>query len=257
MAGTVWFANMPKYFFTEDNSVSSISSLVLKGETAHHLLHVLRLKPGAEVTLCDGKCMDYSAVLEETDTKRLTCRFKLSALTPCNTELRTPVTLYQSLPKGDKMEWVVQKAVELGVYKIAPLYSAHSLAKNAEKKIPRYQKIVEAAAGQSMRGIIPEVSQPLSFNQALAGMNALDCVLVACSPSEAPDNALPVRPGEFLRTVSPCAISLWVGPEGGFSPKEIVALIAAGATPISLGQRVLRTETAALAALAQITALLE
>ncbi|MCL2204245.1 MAG: 16S rRNA (uracil(1498)-N(3))-methyltransferase [Defluviitaleaceae bacterium] len=245
---------MPKYFFPAGDAGEA---LTLRGETAHHLLHVLRLKPGARITLCDGNCRDYAAVLREVDAKGASCLLELSPPVLCETEPFIPVTLYQALPKGDKMETVIQKSVELGVHKIIPLYTAHSLVKNAEKKIARYQKIAEAAAGQSMRGIIPLISPPMKFPQALGEAFFPVHWLVAVSPSEAPDHSPPVSLRSFFRAHASGSIGLWIGPEGGFSPEEITALIAAGATPITLGKRVLRTETAALAALAQINGITE
>ena len=230
----------------------------MQGDGAHHLLHVLRMKEGARVTLCDGQSTDYPAILREADRKKMLCHFTTQAPAPCETELRLPIALYQSLPKGDKFEAVIQKCVELGVFSILPVYTAHSLAKNADKKTARYQKIAEAAAGQSMRGIVPQVHLPATFAQALAQAEKTALHLIALSPSEAPADFTPRTLREILSEAPrPCAISLWIGPEGGFSPQEVTALLDVGAIPFTFGKRVLRTETAAPAALAQISCLLE
>jgi 16S rRNA (uracil1498-N3)-methyltransferase len=248
---------VPKYFFNPNDL--NKGDLTFRNETAHHLLQVLRLKPGAQVTLCDGKNSDYTAVLREADAKRMVCRLDVSEPIPCETEAPVFTTLYQALPKGDKMELIIQKCVELGVGKIVPLYTAHTLAKNAEKKTERYQRIAESAAEQSMRGIIPEVTLPQTFAQILAKKKNESLWLVALSPLEFPKSTPIKTLAKVFRVLVtlPASIGLWVGPEGGFSPEEVSALLTAGAVSFTLGQRVLRTETAGLAALAQINCLTE
>ncbi|MCL2499991.1 MAG: 16S rRNA (uracil(1498)-N(3))-methyltransferase [Defluviitaleaceae bacterium] len=252
---------MGKYFFSDGDFIKGY--VALRNDTAHHLIHALRVKKGELVTLCDGKGTDWKGVLRETDVKRGICRFDVSDPTPCQTEPAVPVTLYQSLPKGDKMELIIQKCVELGVCGIVPIYTAHSLVRDAGKRTARYQRVVESAAEQSMRGIIPRVSPPLTFAQAVATRDICAKTFVALSPGEI-KNIDPVKPevnpislfGVF-RNPLPERINLWIGPEGGFSSEEINALLTAGAVPISLGRRVLRTETAAFTALAQINLLTE
>lgn len=211
--------------------------------------------------LCDGKGFGYRALLREADARKLICRFDISDPTPCDTEPPIPITLYQSLPKGDKAELIIQKCVELGVNKIIPLYTAHSLVRDAEKKTIRYARIALSAAEQCMRGIVPEVTPPRTFGLALAGMETNASHMAALSPSEMPtlgdfcDNAFNIH--EVFSLLSPTSIGLWVGPEGGFSQGEVAALVDAGVMPITLGKRVLRTETAALTALAQINLMSE
>jgi 16S rRNA (uracil1498-N3)-methyltransferase len=306
-----------KVFFSFDENGKGDSALIT-GDCAYHLLRVLRLKPGAVVTLCDGKNTDYSATLRQIDVKNLICRFDINESFPCDTEPKIPVTLYQSLPKGDKMEWVIQKSVELGVSKIVPLYTDHSLIRDVEKKTARYQLIAQSAAAQSKRGIIPEVTLPQTFSQVLKGKaesmtngltrtenngrpNAFSATdkadselfrhnenilsLVALSPGELANcqnsalgldcqvsalgldcqvsslgldcQASVLGLVRVFDKVYPTAIDLWIGPEGGFSSEEISSLLSTGVKPISLGKRVLRTETAALVALAQINLLTE
>jgi len=252
---------MPKYFFSKNNFEKD--SVVLHNETAHHIIHVLRMKAGAQVTLCDGNDTDYTATLRETDAKHGVCRFTLTEPVECKTETPVPVTLYQSLPKGDKMEIVIQKSVELGVHKIVPLYTAHSLVRDAEKKTVRYQRVAQSAAEQSMRGIVPEVSPPRTLAEALKEKESTSLSLAALSPGEvtnfggnSPEVCFtPLR--DIFTPALPDRISLWIGPEGGFSSEEIALLLESGAKAISLGARVLRTETAALAALAQINLITE
>jgi len=275
---------MSKYFFApEDKTGDTVS---LHGETAHHLLHVLRLKPGAEVTLCDGACNDYHAVLCEPTGRNLrpveACTFTITSTKPCTTEPPMPITVYQAHPKGDKIESIIQKSVELGAAQIVPLYTAHTLAKNIGKKQPRYQKIVASAAEQCNRGIVPEVTEPMKFKDAVAnvpprlpfGSNEAPHIwLVALSPSEVGDATLysmvelaeklnpQLRNGFSPPTTPPfeplASLGIWIGPEGGFSPDEVKSLLTAGAYAVSLGPRVLRTETVAPALLSQISLLWE
>jgi len=249
---------MPKYFFLPEDRKGQ--AVILRGETAHHLRHVLRLREGARVVLGDGANMDYAAVLYKVDGQTLT--FNIVEGTACLTELPMPVVVFQSLPKGDKFETVIQKCVELGAAKIIPVYTEHSLVKNAEKKHVRYQKIANAAAEQCMRGILPEVCLPMRFTDAVQAREAVQ--LVALAPSETlyalADEPVQTLPSLLaLRdekiTAIPKSIGIWIGPEGGFSATEVAALLRVGAHPVSLGARVLRTETVAAALLAQISLL--
>jgi 16S rRNA (uracil1498-N3)-methyltransferase len=275
---------MPKHFISLTGSTADAGSrITITGDAVHHFIHVLRIKPGFQAIFCDGANIDYTAVYITSDTKTLTCTFEIIEKTLCTTEPPFFITVYQGLPKGDKFESVIQKCVELGASRIVPVYTAHAMIKNAEKKHPRYQKIAEAAAGQSMRGIIPEVVIPLEFTQVFlqvfsqeltqASMQTtkqgyhlkslssseMDCHLVALSPSEIPcgmsDQAHSLR--RFLHSEPPQRINIWIGPEGGFSKEEVTALLSAGGQIVSLCPRVLRTETAAPALLSQISLLWE
>jgi len=237
---------MSKFFFPPNALEKNCCTLI--GDTAHHMLHVLRMKPGAYAILCDGKGMDYKAVLTESNPKGPTAVFSVLESTPCQTESKVSVTLYQSLPKGDKMEWIIQKCVELGIYKIVPICTARTVVriKDAEKKTTRYQRIAEGAAAQSMRGIIPEVSSPLPFCKALDKKGQEDIWIAAW------ENENNRSIASVLQGSPPKSIGLWIGPEGGFETDEIAALQVSGAIPITLGRRILRTETASMAGLIQI-----
>ena len=253
---------MPKYFFKPSERNGDV--IVLKEDAAHHLLQVLRIKSGSRVILCDGAGVDYASTLEMADVKKGLCSFRILNEIPCETELPRKTTLFQALPKSDKMEWIIQKCVELGVHQIVPLYTAFTVVRDAEKKMVRFNRVAESAAGQSMRGIVPEVALPMAFKDAVKEIvvgeprvKSRATHLVALSPSEVADLPQVERcsikewfASNAALTDSPLAI--WVGPEGGFSPEEITALLDAGVQPISLGRRVLRTETAGLTALAQI-----
>ena len=222
---------MPKYFVDK--------TLQLKDETIHHLKRVIRIRLGEEVILCDGKSMDYHCTVESLEPFNL----KVNSRQESKTEPKCKITLYQAMPKADKFEWIIQKAVELGVYSIVPVYTAHCIAKITKAvKIARYQKIAESAAGQCMRGIIPQVQQPMPLEDAIKTTNGL---MLATHEKEK-ENKIPGI------NSYPKDIGLWIGPEGGFSKKEIETMEGAGFSIVSLGPRILRTETAAIAAIAQI-----
>ena len=239
---------MNKYFFAPQQQNEDMVSFT--GNTAHHMHHVLRMRVGTEVLLCDGKSMDYTVRLETIVEKPLCLTFRLIESMPCMTEASIPITLFQSLPKGEKMEWIIEKAIELGVNKIVPVITSRTVVKikDSAKKIERYAKIAEAAASQSMRGIVPVVTPPVSIAIAISEVNS------------ASNNELNLvaHEKEHTRTIkavlaqtTPRPVSVWVGPEGGFDNNEITTLENVGAQAITLGPRILRTETAGLVAITQ------
>jgi len=241
---------MPKYFFTPDQKTNDL--ITLSGETAHHLLHVLRMSPGEKVILCDGAETDYMTVIEETNPKKplIICRTESS--TPSLSEPLTKIVLYQGLPKADKLEFIIQKCVELGVNEIIPVATSRSVVRiKGDKKTARYQRIAESAAGQSMRGIIPKVSDAIFFEGAVKRLDKTHLTLVAYETEKT------CTLKEVLSQSSNKHINIWIGPEGGFTEEEISTLTEHGAIPITLGERILRTETAAIATVAQILCLTE
>ena len=234
---------MPKYFFDPAQRVGD--RITIEGTTAHHLLHVLRMGIGDSATLCDGAATDYAATIETVKKSQVT--FALGNPQPCITEPQVQIVLYQSLPKGDKLEIIIQKCVELGVHKIVPVMTAHCVAriKDTAKKSARYQAIAESAAGQSMRGTVPRVCEAVTFEDAVSQVGKGGLTLVAHEQEQ--NNML-------TAALSPAKIiNIWIGPEGGFAQEEIAALQNHGAITVSLGPRILRTETAAIAAVAVIS----
>ena len=228
---------MPKYFVDKD--------LHLNEETEHHLKRVLRVRIGEIIILCDGKNYDYHMKVISVNP----LKFELKNKIECKTEANCRITLYQALPKSDKLEWVIQKTVELGVYKIVPVITEHCDARINCNKLSRYQKIAESAAGQSMRGIIPQVYTPVTFDEAIQASNATSTMIAAHEKAEL----------NLCRTDINLAkeIGIWIGPEGGFSQKEIKLMEERNFKIVSLGPRILRTETAAIATLAIIQAVIE
>ena len=232
---------MPRFFVP---GVSGETALIT-GQDAVHIRRALRMKPGENLTLCDGQGTDYFCEIAAYEEE--TVRLKVLYHTPTACEPDTAVTLYQGLPKGEKMEWILQKSVELGVTALVPVVTTRSIVRlkpgEGEKKRDRWQKIAAEAAGQSGRGIIPQVHRPLTFGQALDRLAEENTVVFY----EGGGQPLSGLVGRETR-----ALSIVVGPEGGFEGAEITALRERGAQVATLGKRILRCETAPLAALAVI-----
>ena len=232
---------MPRFFIEYTPEVGSVA--VIEGGDARHIGGALRMTPGEALTLCDGKGTDYACTITAVEKERVT--LSVDAAAPSTSEPSLAVTLYMGLPKGDKMELIIQKAVELGVTAIVPVATARCIVKldgkDAAKKQVRWQKIAAEAAGQSGRGIIPVVEMPISWKEALARFETTK-TLLCYEGGGAPIGKL-ISPADT-------AVSLVVGPEGGFDAAEVEAVTAVGGKIATLGPRILRCETAPLAAIA-------
>jgi len=237
---------MGKFFFKPSDRAGDFVHFT--GSTAHHLIKVLRLSIGQEIQLCDGNNTDFIARLEKVIEKPQMVILALLSSRHSNAELPFGITLYQGLPKSDKLELIIEKCIELGVSKIVPTETTRSIVSlnNAINKIERYKRIAESAAAQSMRGIIPTITHPKSFANAADNSDSNFHII-------AYENEKTRTIKATLETISPKPISLWVGPEGGFTESEIDLLTKKGGNLISLGPRILRTETSGMAAIAQIT----
>ena len=228
---------MPRFFI--DGTADGRAYIA--GADALHIAKALRMRPGEALTLCDGKGTDFEGVLETVTDRQVTVRITVSR--PSQAEPTLAVTLHQGLPKGDKMDWIVQKAVELGVTAVVPVATRRSVARlegKADKKQERWQRIAAEAAGQCGRGILPAVERPLSWNQALSRLSGEPALVFYEGGG---------RPLRELVTPSTRRLSVFVGPEGGFDPEEIDAIRRQGGGVATLGPRILRCETAPLAAL--------
>ncbi len=232
---------MPRFFVETPPVVGGTA--VIAGADARHIAGALRMTVGESLLLCDGKGMDYAGTIAAVERETVTVAVNASA--PSQGEPSLKVTLYMGMPKGDKLEFIVQKAVELGVSAIVPVVTARSIVrvdgKDAQKKRVRLQRIAAEAAGQSGRGIIPTVATPLKWKEALARLEKENTML--CYEGGG-------APIGTLITPADTALSLVVGPEGGFDPAEVAAVTAVGGRIATLGARILRCETAPLAALA-------
>ncbi len=220
-------------------------SFIISGSDYNHIVNVLRMKQGDEFLVsCEG--VSSLCTLDGIDGENVYA--KISEENFRSTELPIKIYLFQGLPKADKMELIIQKCTELGVYSVIPTEMKNCVVKLDDKKkkskVARWQTIAESAAKQSKRNIIPEVGDVLSYKQALAEMKKLDLVLV---PYENERGMLATK--EALSKIKEgMSVGILIGPEGGFDESEIAQAIEAGGLSISLGARILRTETAAITA---------
>lgn len=236
--------NMPRYFVEKEDMHGEI--IFIKNGDAKHLGRVLRAKAGDIVEVCDGDGMDYSCVV--VDVKKDEIRLEIESATPCQSEPETSITLFQAIPKGDKMETVIQKCVEIGVCRIVPVAAERCVSKPNEKdfakKRERWQKISLSASKQSGRGRVPEIGDMVSFKEAAKMCAELDGAAIAYEKEEK------TGLNDFVKNFSGKSLGLFIGPEGGFSEEEIKTAQLHGASAVSLGRRILRTETAGMAAAA-------
>jgi len=234
---------MPHRYFTEEFWEGSAA---LNGADAHHLGKVMRAKPGETVLLCDGHGFDYTASIRSIQPERV--EFDILSKKPSETEPKTAFTLFVGYPKQDKLETIIQKSVELGAVCIQPFFSRFCVVapKKEDQKNVRYNRIAAEAAKQSGRGILPTVNMPVDIKKLPELFTDFDLVLFCYEKGGKPLREL-VKPN--LNT------AIITGAEGGFSPEEAELLTAAGAVSIGLGARILRCETAPVAALAAAMAL--
>ena len=246
-------------FFVEENQLAGDRISIL-GSDVNHIKNVLRMKTGERVRVsikCDSSLAQksYLGVRDSITEDEVMVMIEEEAL---NTELSNSIYLFQGLPKGDKMELIIQKCVELGVYEIIPVAMKNCIVKldekKADSKIKRWQAISESAAKQAKRTIIPEIQMPMTWKEALKKAKELDVVLV---PYENERGMEATR--EVLQAIKPGqSIGVFVGPEGGFAPEEVEEIAPSTknqdkkAHRISLGRRILRTETAGLATLSML-----
>lgn len=240
-------------FFVEDSQVQD-GTIRITGRDVNHIGHVLRMKKGESIRVSDSTGRAYFGHIEKiTGQEVLVC---IDACDEQGTELSNRIYLLQGIPKSDKMELIIQKAVELGVYGIIPVTMKNCVvkldAKKADSKVRRWQAIAESAAKQSKRTIIPKVYDPVSWKEALCLAEKLDITLV---PYENERGMGATR--EIIGGIPQGqSIGIIIGPEGGFAGEEIESLTG-NMHRISLGRRILRTETAGIAALSMLVYELE
>ena len=229
--------------FVYDSQVQG-ENIYIEGTDVNHIVHVLRMKVGEEVSVHDDVNRKYLCRIEKLLEERVV--LSIVEQQESDTELSCPIYLFQGLPKGDKMEWIIQKCVELGVHAIVPVATKRAVVKldekKAQKKVNRWNAIAESAAKQAGRALIPQIATCITFEKALRMCNGLDAVLIPYEKAEGMQHAR-----DQVRALhGKHSIGIFIGPEGGFEESEIEAARAAGAIPITLGHRILRTETAGL-----------
>lgn len=239
---------MHRFYVKECNQLQE--NILISGSDVNHIKNVLRLKCGEHILISDGKGTDYECVVSDMDDDTVVARiedvFKNAA------ELPVSITLFQGMPKQDKLELIIQKCVELGVSEIVPVLTKRSVVKvdekKAYKKTERYNAIAESAAKQSGRGIVPAVRDFMTFKEALDYAKTLDMNIIPYEEA---------RGIEYSREVikdikNHSSLGIFIGPEGGFATEEVELAKEIGAKCITLGNRILRTETAGLAVMSII-----
>ena len=242
-------------FFVEPSQIMG-KRIVIQGSDVNHIKNVLRMRVGEEIAVSNGvDGREYRCGIEEFTADEVICSLRF--IKEDGVELPSKIYLFQGLPKADKMELIVQKAVELGAYEIIPVAAKRCVVKLDEKKAAgkrsRWQGIAEAAAKQSKRGIIPQIREVMNMKQAIAFAQQMDVRLI---PYELAEDMGHTR--ELIGAIRPGqSVAIFIGPEGGFEETEIQEALQAGIEPITLGRRILRTETAGMTVLAWLGYLLE
>ncbi len=241
-------------FFVPAENVGN-GEIRVTGDDINHIKNVLRMTAGEKVVVSCGQGTDYYCIIEDIQETGVTLRIQEEK--PAVTELPVRIVLFQALPKVDKMELVIQKAVELGASEVVPVRSRRCVVKldahREAKKLARWRAIAESAAKQSGRGILPQIHDSMDFGTALEYAQELDLILIPYELCDAIDESQHI----VQRAVRQNSIGIFIGPEGGFERSEVEAAVRSGAQPVSLGKRILRTETAGLAVLSVLMFLIE
>ncbi len=230
--------------------------VIILGEDVNHIRNVLRMKPGEELNVSNGEDgREYRCAILALEDAQVLCELRF--VKEAQVELPSRIHLFQGLPKGDKMEWIIQKCVELGVYQIIPVAMKRCVVKldgkKAQAKVARWQGIAQAAAKQSKRGVVPEVTEVVDFARAMEMAVDMDVRLL---PYELAEDMGQTRQA-IERLVPGQSIAIFIGPEGGFDEAEVARAVEGGALPVTLGRRILRTETAGMTVLAWLVYRLE
>ncbi len=231
--------------FFADKSAFGEKCATITGEDVAHITKVLRLKENDSIILCDGEGTDYHCSIGQMDKNSIT--LDIVSTCPNEAESNVSITLYQGLPKSDKMDLIIQKCVELGVDTIVPVETARCVAKikDDEKKRVRWQRIAEEAAKQCGRGVIPKVLGAISFDKAITAEHDLKIMPYECERQSNLSNAL-------AGAGKNSTIAVYIGPEGGFEQAEADLASDAGVKTVTLGKRILRCETAGIATVSAI-----
>lgn len=245
---------MYQFFVAPENITDK--KVIIDGSDVNHIKNVLRMKPGEEIAVSNGiDGREYRCGITNILDDVIECELRF--IKEDGVELPSKIYLFQGLPKGDKMELIIQKAVELGVYEVIPVSMTRSIVKldekRAHKKVERYNEIARAAAKQSKRGVIPCVKDIMTFKEACKYASEFNCKLIPYELAEDMKNT-----HEVMEAIAPGeSIAIFIGPEGGITEEEIGIAQGIGAKPITLGKRILRTETAGMTVLSWLVYMLE
>ena len=245
---------MPKFFVSNEQINNEKIDII--GEDVNHIANVLRLQKEDEILVCDKETnITYQAIIRNISKEKIECQ--IESMVNETTESNIDVSIFQGLPKADKMEYIIQKSTELGVKTIIPVAMKRSIvkidSKDENKKIDRWQKIAEVAAKQSGRDVIPKIEKVHRINQIIENIKDYDLYIIAY------ENEKNITLKQVLKEVKKdlavdkgIKIGVLIGPEGGIDETEVNELVRNGAKVITLGSRILRTETASLAILSNI-----
>lgn len=238
---------MPK-FFVDKKTIQNGQTNIVGGDVTH-ITKVLRLSQGDTLTLCDGEGTDYDAEIVSVSKEEISLKIKDS--TPCVAEPCLSVTLFQGLPKQGKMDYIIEKCTELGISRIVPVSFSRCVAavkdkKAEEKKLARFRKIAAESVKQCGRGIIPQVTGVMTPKEAVALAKSLDLSIAAY------ENERQVSLKTVLESHTPKSVGIFIGPEGGFEAEEIKMFAENNIPSVTLGKRILRTETAGCAVLTAV-----
>lgn len=233
-------------FFVDDNCIFD-KKILIKGENYNHIKNVLRMKQGEKLQICNKQNGDsYLTQIYGIDVDEIECEIieKLESNEP-----KQKITIFQGIPKSDKMEYIIQKSVELGASEIIPVQMRYCVAKikNPEKKIKRWQAISESAAKQSKRTIIPTIGYPITVKELYTRIREFDQTILAYE-----NEANYTIKQELQNSKKAKQIAIVIGPEGGVCEDEVKNMVQEGAKCVSLGKRILRTETASIMLLSMI-----
>ncbi|MBR2499615.1 MAG: 16S rRNA (uracil(1498)-N(3))-methyltransferase [Clostridia bacterium] len=239
---------MPKFFI--DTCNISGNSVKIYGSDVKHITKVLRLKTQSILILCDGEGYDYVAKLAQIDDDSLS--LDILEKKPCTAEPNLKVTLFQGFPKAGKMEYIIEKCTELGISSIVPVITERTVVKfdendSGRKKLERFRKVASESVKQCARGKIPEISNIYSLKQTEALIKDLDLIIVAYENERETSLKSVLKENKNVSS-----IGIFIGPEGGFAEDEINFLTSLGAKKVTLGNRILRTETAGQAVLSAV-----
>ena len=220
----------------------------ISGGDVNHIKNVLRLEVGDWIVACDGNGTDYVSRIQSICSDEVVA--SIEKVQPTGTELPVRITLFQGMPKKDKLELIIQKAVELGACEIVPVMTKRTVVKLSEekkinKRLERWQSIAYAAAKQCDRGIIPTVHKPVSYEEALAMADQLDYNVIPYELQTGMEEARKI----VDQACKQRTLGIFIGPEGGFEPEEVERAMTRNIHPMTLGKRILRTETAGMALL--------
>lgn len=241
---------MSRFFVNKAAVDESAGRITIVGDDVNHIKNVLRMAPGESIILCDCEGRDYYSKIDTISKDMVVALIEDSV--ESITEPHVYITLFQGIPKSDKMDFIIQKSVELGVNRIVPVITERTVvkfdnSKDMDNKRTRWQRICLEAAKQCNRGIIPEITLPLKFSEAIKASKTADISILPYEKETCKGIKSLLCSNKNIKTAS-----VFIGPEGGFSEKEVMQAAEAGVQSVTLGSRILRTETAGIAVLAII-----